>query len=90
MSINVDKVPMMVETLPWQEIEGSILLLQPSEKFAHELNEVGAFVWKAIDGKTTVGQIIDRVIDEFEVERKEIEEDIDLFLSDLRDKKILA
>ena len=40
------------------------------------LNETGAFIWEKIDGKKTVGEIIELVINEYEIEKETATNDI--------------
>lgn len=45
------------------------------------LNETGAFIWEAIDGKRTVSEIISMVTMEFEADPSEAERDTMEFLN---------
>jgi hypothetical protein len=57
----------------------------------YSLNEVGAFIWDEL--KTTslsMEQIIDKVIDAFEVTRNNCEKDIIELLEDLEKEKLLG
>jgi hypothetical protein len=42
----------------------------------YTLNETGARIWELIDGKTNVGKIKEKLIEEFEVTPEEAEKDI--------------
>ncbi|MGD2124952.1 MAG: PqqD family protein [Desulfobacteraceae bacterium] len=42
----------------------------------YTLNETGARIWELIDGKTTVGDIKERILDEFEVTSEDAERDL--------------
>lgn len=50
-------------------------------KSIYTLNEVAAFIWELMDGKKTVSQIKDKIIEEFEVEPAQVESDIEEMLS---------
>ena len=49
----------------------------------YNLNEVGSRIWELIDGRVTVGQIRDKIVEEYEVTPEEAEADINEFLSQL-------
>lgn len=54
------------------------------------LNEVAAFVWKRLDGITTVGQLVEAVTAEFEVEPEQARADIGDLIGQLRELGLLA
>ena len=47
------------------------------------LNPVAEFVWDLLDGRNSVGEMVEKVVSEFEVERKQAEADLDEFVIDL-------
>lgn len=51
----------------------------------YNLNEVGAFIWRLIDGRTSLSQIIDAVCAEFEVAAEEAEKDTVEFVAALEE-----
>jgi len=51
----------------------------------YNLNEVGAFIWEHLDGKKTLLDIRNMIIEEFEVSPKEAEEDLVAFVSQLKE-----
>ena len=42
----------------------------------YTINETGAFIWEQIDGKRTVEEIIDLVIQEYEIDRDSASKDV--------------
>lgn len=50
------------------------------------LNETAAFIWGCCDGKTSVGEIVKKLVDEYEVDEKTAKSDtfdcLDLFLAE--------
>jgi len=40
------------------------------------LNEVGAFIWEHLDGQRKLGEILDEIIAEYEVNREEAAKDL--------------
>ena len=53
------------------------------------LNEVGAFIWDLIPTVDTEAQILEAVLQEFDVTPEEAEKDIADFLAELRQMEIL-
>ncbi len=49
----------------------------------YSLNEVAAFIWELLDGKRSVQQIRDKIIDEFEVSVEAAERDLGDLLQQL-------
>jgi methyltransferase-like protein len=48
------------------------------------LNRVGTFIWEQLDGRRTGGEIVDALVERFEVERPRAAEDYRDFLARLR------
>jgi hypothetical protein len=48
--------------------DGQATVVLPDRAMVHVLNELGSSVWEAIDGTRSVGQIIESVVDEYDVE----------------------
>ena len=53
------------------------------------LNEVGAMIWRLMDGQKTVRQLMEAVINEYEVESLEAEKDVVDFLRSLEDAGLI-
>ena len=53
------------------------------------LNEVGAFIWSNVDGVNSVRDISEFIFTEYEVDRKEAEEDALSFLIDLEERGVV-
>jgi hypothetical protein len=55
----------------------------------YTLNETGAFIWEQIDGKRTVGEIIEKIIIEYEIDEKKAVSDLFSFIENMRNYLIL-
>ena len=55
-----------------------------------ELDEVGSFVWRMCDGRTTVREMIPRLADRYKMNRKEAEVSLTTFLRTLAGKRLVA
>ena len=47
------------------------------------LNDVGAFIWELLDGKKDVSWVLEKILEEFDVSRKEAHKDLVQFLETL-------
>ena len=54
------------------------------------LNEVGAVIWRLMDGQKTVRQLMEAVRDEYEVEAEVAEKDVADFLRCLEDAGLIS
>ena len=48
------------------------------------LNDMGVFVWKALDEETTFEQILSKIMSKYEGDRETAEKDLNKFLDTLR------
>ncbi|HKN24067.1 MAG TPA: PqqD family protein [Candidatus Acidoferrum sp.] len=55
----------------------------------YTLNAVGSVLWDFMAEGHTVGEMVQRVCDEFEVTRKQAEQDIETFLGSLLEEKLV-
>ncbi len=67
--------------------EGVVLLQDANEVLA--LNEVGASILEHIDNGLTVPDIVERLLEEFDADRKEIEADTAEFVRELLESGVI-
>ncbi len=53
----------------WRAYEGEAVIVSPEDSTLHTLNPVGTFIWEAADGRTSLGAIVERLCEAFEVDR---------------------
>jgi hypothetical protein len=94
----VGPLPVIIR-IPLQRRPAPKLLLWLATKFANrkppdnrslELDPVGSFVWRAVDGRTTVRQLIWRMVAEYKLNRKEAEVALLDFLRQLSSRNLIA
>jgi len=66
------------------------VLILPATGKVKVLNEVGARIWSLVDGKHSVGDIIQTVFEEYEVEYNTIQAHAVEFLYEIWDKGIIT
>ena len=64
--------------------DGQATIVLPSRAEVKVLNEVGSRVWESIDGRRTLGEILDTVLAEFDVPRDKAMADVFEFVGALK------
>ncbi len=83
-------VPVRASGCASRAVGEETLLFAESGDELHTLNEVGSFIWGVIDGKRSLGAIVDSVCETYEVGRAIAEEDVARFMEELVAKGILS
>ena len=74
----------------WKDLKEDIVLLNPKTGDYFGLNPVAASFWKQLDGDTAEIDIITRLLDEFEIDRETLEEDIGELVSKLIENGLIS
>lgn len=53
------------------------------------LNQVGAFIWKCLENETTAIEVIDKVVNEYGIDKELAEKDVHSFINKLVEAKLL-
>lgn len=69
--------------VPWRNIDGNVIVVQPKEGILYPLNSVATKIWLLSDGTHSISEMVKAVAEEFEEERGQIEKDTLLFLEAL-------
>jgi Coenzyme PQQ synthesis protein D (PqqD) len=77
-------------TSAWRLIAGEAVILSLDTKVLRGLNDVGSRVWDLIDGQRTVSDIIDVIVEEFDVPRGQAAGDVEAFARQLLEKGLVA
>lgn len=88
--ISITSIPSRSDRVVVRRINDECLLIPLTADIAdmdslYRLNETGAFIWELIDGRRDIKEITSRVAEEFDVDQREAEKDILLFLVDVQD-----
>lgn len=76
--------------IPWRIIENEAILVQVDSGEVIHLNEVAAEIWRLIDGKRQIKEIIDHIHSAFDVDKTEAKKDTLEFIKSLLDKELVA
>ena len=77
------------DTVFAQEIDGEMVLLDVNSENYFGLDEVGCFIWKAIQEKQTLVAVYDSMLETYDVEPERLRSDLDEFIEQLRDAGLL-
>ncbi|MEI9939900.1 MAG: PqqD family protein [Pseudomonadota bacterium] len=72
----------------WRPFDQETAVILPTASAVRVLNEVGARVWQLADGRT-FGEIINTLMNEYDVERTQLQLDAEAFLSELYNRGLL-
>ncbi len=86
----MDMKPVKVrEDVVSRVLDGEAVLLDLASGSYFGLNEVGTVVWEELRTHGEVGKAVDKVLEEFEVDRETAERDVTELVTELLDKKLL-
>ena len=83
-----DRIYQKNENFVFRKIEDETILVPIKDNVGdmgciYNLNEVGAFVWQNLDGRKSLQDIRQRLMDEYEVSAKEAEDDLSEYIARL-------
>ena len=78
------------ERVPWRIIEGEAILVKVDSGEVIHLNEVAAEIWRIIDGKRKISEIVDQIQNDFDVDREQAENDTLEFIQSLSDINLVT
>jgi len=70
--------------------DGQATIVLPEQARVTVLNEVGSLVWDRIDGRRSLGEILDAVNEAFDVVPEQLERDVKEFLDALREQRMVS
>jgi hypothetical protein len=76
------KVSISPEVL-FQEVSGEMVLLDLASENYFGLDEIGARVWGLLESGSSVGEVMDALMEEYEVARETLENDVGELLEKL-------
>jgi hypothetical protein len=67
------------------EVDGEVVVLSPSDLRYHALNEPSAAIWELLEQPSSPGQLVDRLLEDFDVERSQCEADVATHLGEVEE-----
>lgn len=74
----------------WRELDGEAILLDPQEGCSYNLNRVGTFIWKLLDGARDIEGIAAALCEAYEVDFSQALHDVEQLVNELREHKLLS
>ncbi|WP_455544004.1 PqqD family protein [Intestinibacter sp.] len=77
-----------------RDIVGETVLVPINESTSNfnglmTVNEIGRFIWENLESSKDEEELLQRILDEYEVDRDTAQKDLDEFLQVLRDRDII-
>jgi hypothetical protein len=74
----------------FQEVEGEAVLLHLAQGKYFGLDEVGTRIWQLLEAHGSAGAVLDRMLEEFDVEPERLESDLDDLLQALAENGLVT
>jgi hypothetical protein len=71
------------------EVGGEIIFLHEGDGVYYSLDGVGAFIWKTLENPRTLGELVQAVVDEYDVGETEAREDLAALATELAARGLL-
>ena len=76
--------------LPFQEIDGQAVVVVPSRREMHELDETATFLWRELERARSVAELVGALCEEFDVDPDRAEKDVRGFIARLEEKGLVV
>ena len=80
--------PLRLPTLACDLSEEAVILSMGTGLY-HGLNEVGTYIWKLVQNPTTVGDLRDSILEQYDVEREKCWQDLISLLEEMRKAELI-
>jgi hypothetical protein len=88
--IDISTIPNQNPEVLSRMADDEAVLVMPQHGKVKVLNEVGAAIWKLIDGKRNIQMISEKICAQFDVDQSTAEKDTLAFVADLLDREIIT
>jgi len=73
----------------YRKIIDEYYILLPKDKVIHRLSDVASFIWEQLTDNNSEDDILNKIIEEYDVSREIAENDLKEFIDELIEKNIL-
>lgn len=74
---------------PVRPVGSGLIIVSPAGNETHSIEDIGAFIWNRIDGSKALGDILDDILSEYQVAETTAEQDLQAFISQLMEAKLV-
>lgn len=83
MTIDFETIVVANPDCPVRQVGPGLVIMDPAGTATHSLDEVGAFLWNLLDGRHSLGQMVDALVATYDVEPERATTDAQDFLAQL-------
>jgi len=73
----------------YRVLDGEAVIVDLDSSELYSLNPTATVIWESCEEETTLEEVVNRIVEEFEVERGVAEEDCRAFVEDFSDNELL-
>lgn len=78
------------QSVAWNFLGKKVVAIQlEGDRSFHEFNEVASFIWQQLEKPCLTKELVDRLVEEFAVSEAQAQQDVEFFLKDLIEKRLL-
>lgn len=88
--ITTDIVISQIEEIVASDIDGETVMMSIENGKYYGLDDIGSRIWELIEKPIKVSDLIDTLLERFDVDRETCEKDVLKFLNELDEDRILA
>lgn len=88
--MNKQQIPLPDQDVIWREVNDGAVLVSPVHGQIRVLNEVGAQIWRLLDGERDVATIEAQLLNRYNTSEEQIRNDLQTFLSDLEKRGLVS
>jgi hypothetical protein len=88
--MDLSESPVRRPEIAWRVIDDEAVIVDPKSSVVYPLNPAATRIWQLAEGKYSIDEIIDLLLDEFEAGREELEKDVIRFCIELSEKKLIT
>lgn len=81
--LTVDQVVVQTEGNLVSDMNGETVLMSVAQSKYYNMGQIGGRIWELIQQPSAVGQVIDQLLEEYEIDRSTCEAHVIAFLSNL-------
>ena len=88
--IGLETIPKRNENIRWREFGTDAILLNPGSGDYFEISEAGLAIWKQVDGRKTIAEIITELAIHFDAGEEDLMKDASEFIGELINKELIS
>ena len=87
--ITTDTIISQIEEIVASDIDGETVMMSIENGEYYGLDDIGSRIWELLEKPIKVSDLIDTLLERFDVDRETCERDVLKFLNELKEDKIL-